>query len=222
MTRWTAPAQAPISAASGRSLTGACASTPRTRKRFAASMASCPPALWPASATRSRSISRGQGLGGGHNVLERRRPVAAAVEPAVLDVPDRQAARDEIGRHAMLQVAPVALAPAAAVHEHDSRMRPVALGQPQLGHLLGVGAVADRRVRARRPSSARQHVAQRRGGAPAVVVAGVERHRREPDHIGLADIADHAVLGPQPRRERARIGHRERELAAAASLGRGA
>ena len=134
----------PSRAASGRSLTGACASTPRTRKRLAASIARCPPALWPASATRSRSISSGSASAAASDVLQRHRPVAVAVEPAVLHVPDRQAARGEVGRHAVLQVAPVLLAPAAAVHEHHARVRPGALGQPQLGYLLGVRAVADR------------------------------------------------------------------------------
>ena len=65
----------------------------------------------------------GQRLDGGDDVVERRRPVAAAVEPAVLDVPDGEAARGEVGGHAVLEVAPVLRAPAAAVDQHDGRMR---------------------------------------------------------------------------------------------------
>ena len=37
-------------------------------------------------------------------------------------------------------------------------------------------------------------VGQRRGGPPAVVVGRVQRHRRQPDHVGRAGVGDHAVL----------------------------
>ena len=76
---------------------------------------------------------------GGDDVVQRRRPLTAAVEPAVLDVPDGEAARSEVGGHAILEVAPVLRAPAASVHEHDARVRALAFGQPQVGDLLGMG-----------------------------------------------------------------------------------
>ena len=99
---------------------------------------------------RAGSISSGSAGHGGHDVLERHRPLAAAVEPAVLDVPDGEAARGEIGGHAILEVATVFCAPAAAVHEHDARVRAVAGRQPEIGDLLGVRAVAGSSRRAAR------------------------------------------------------------------------
>ena len=71
----------------------------------------------------------GQRLDGGDDVVERRGPVAVAVEPAVLDVPDGEAAHGEIRGDAVLEVAPVLRAPAAAVDQHDGRMR----GSPPAG-----------------------------------------------------------------------------------------
>ena len=43
--------------------------------------------------------------------------------------------------------------------------------------------------------------ARRGRGAPAVVVRRVQRHRREPQYVGLPRVGDHAVLEPQPPRQ---------------------
>ena len=54
----------------------------------------------------------------------------------------------EIRRDAVLEVAPVLRAPAAAVDQHDGRLRrPPPAGQPELRDLLGVRAVLQRGLR---------------------------------------------------------------------------
>src|SRR5205823_3190473 len=80
---------------------------------------------------------------------------------------------------------------------------------------------ATRRGRARRAahravSSPRaEHVEECDGNPAAVLVAVVERRRREAEHVRLAEIADDAVLGPQPPRERTGAVAGDGELAAA-------
>ena len=112
--------------------------------RPAAHRARWPPAECPRTLTRVRSSDGSSPLEpvdrGGH-VGERLRAAAAGADAPVLDVPHGPAAAHELGRDRPHHAPAVALAPGAAVDQHDHRMRP------------GRSAGADRPAGSDRPRS---------------------------------------------------------------------
>ncbi|AXO38496.1 hypothetical protein MicB006_6241 [Micromonospora sp. B006] len=111
-------------------------------------------------AGQRRGGQAGQGGDPGADVGQRVRPAAARLAgPAVLDLRDRVAQRGQRRRH-RAGVGPVVLgSPETAVHHDDERpRRPVAGWPAQVGELVRVIAVGDRRVR--RWGRAGQHLAR--------------------------------------------------------------
>ena len=96
----------------------------------------------PAQVERRADI--GQVVDGGGDVGAGLGPAAARPEAdaPVLDVPRGPSALGEIGNESVHEVAVVPPAPAAAVDEHDDRVRPGAVGEQQLTDLARMLAVA--------------------------------------------------------------------------------
>ena len=152
---------------------GACAAAnpAGSRGRAASQSARWPPALWPmaTSAGEIEIVARGMGaqrVGGRGGVLEGAGIAAAgAVDAAIVDVPDRDAAPPEIVGDPVHDppVGDLGLPAAAMDHEHG-RMRAVARGEPEVDDLERVLAIGDRRAR-RRPRPLEQVRPGHQGGA---------------------------------------------------------
>ena len=87
-------------------------------------------------------VERGQRCDRLLDVLERGRPASARSQPAVLDIPGGDASPLQVAAHGVHQLSAEPRAPEAAVDRHGDGKPIAAVGEIEVGDLVGVGAVA--------------------------------------------------------------------------------
>jgi hypothetical protein len=120
----------------------------------------------------------GEVVGGPGGVLPRRRPASAGADPAVLHVPDGDAAAGEVGGEAIHQVAFPGVVPEPAVEQDGDGVGPLPVGAPEVAFLARLGAVCE--------------------FVEGAAVAPGEEEERVPAGVGAAAVEDGGAGGGHP------------------------